>query len=86
MDEIRPRPLTNRRFRHQLHNYNFNQIPRRTLSPESFEEPIQLSTDYWWLPATRQPSKQHRDEFNNYSKSYLCNSIWWTNTNSVTYC
>src|SRR6185369_1390656 len=85
LDEIQPRPLTQRRSKHQLRDYDFNQIPRKTLSTEEFEEPIQLSTDYWWLPTLQQPSEQYREEFDNYSDQYLCNSVWWTNTNPTIY-
>jgi hypothetical protein len=83
LDEIQPQPLVNRRFRHQLHHYNFDFIPRRMLSHEEFEEPVYLSTDYWWLPTLQQPSGQHRNEFSNYSNSYLCNSTWWMDTNQA---
>jgi hypothetical protein len=86
LDEIQPKPLTQRKFKHQIRDYDFDQIPRKTLSPEEFEEPIQLSTDYWWLPTLQQPSERNRNEFNNYSDQYLCNSVWWMNTNPVTYC
>jgi hypothetical protein len=85
LDEIRPQPVSTRRFKHQLQDYDFQRIPRTRLNDEEFEEPIQLSDDYWWLPRIEQVSKQYREEFNNYSENYLCNSVWWTDTNPVIY-
>jgi hypothetical protein len=85
LDQIHPRPLKNYHQSYRRSDYNFYQIPRTRLSEEEFEEPIQLSDDYWWLSKLEQPSRRHKNEFNNYSKSYLCNSAWWMDTNPVTY-
>ena len=86
LDEIQPQPLTQKEdFKHQLRDYNFHKFQETRLRDEEFEEPIQLSDDYWWLPKLEQISKRYREEFNNYSEHYLCNSVWWTNTNPVTY-
>jgi hypothetical protein len=85
LNEPYPRPLSNRKFKYQPYHYNFDHIPRRKLTSEEFEEPIQLSDNYWWLPKLQQPSKRYLDEFNNNSDSYLYNSTWWMDTNPVTY-
>ena len=75
LDEIQPPLLLSRRFKHQLQDYDFQRIPRTRLSDEEFEESVQLFDDYWWLPKLEQTSKRYREEFNNYSKNYLCNSV-----------
>src|SRR6185312_1966321 len=35
----------------------------------------------WWLPLLEIPSQQLLDEYNNFSPTYLCNSVWWTTPN-----
>ena len=44
-----------------------------------------LNNIYWWLPKLQQPTQQHMDEFNNFSTSYLCNSVWWKDINPIQY-
>ena len=51
-----------------------------TTTPET-----KMNNTYWWLPKLEQPSQRHMNEFNNFSESYLCNSIWWENTNPIQY-
>jgi hypothetical protein len=46
--------------------------------PESVVHTIvELNNTYWWLPKLQQPSQQHMNEFNNFSRYHLSNSVWW---------
>ncbi|CAG8730703.1 24305_t:CDS:2, partial [Dentiscutata erythropus] len=53
------------------------------------ENTILFSTDLndlpWWLDLLKKPFEHYYREFNNFSKTYLCNSIWWETTNPVKY-
>jgi hypothetical protein len=84
LDQPNPRPLRNRNRSYRKDDYNYDQIPRQLLSSES-ANPVRFQNTPWWLPELEIPSQYYQDEFNNYSNHYLCNSIWWENTNPVQY-
>ena len=89
MDQLNPKPLKHRRFQYRKSDYNYTQIPRQQLREETFEinsiPEVGLDNTYWWLPKLEKPSKRYLEEFNNFSPYYLCNSVWWTNTNPIRY-
>ncbi|CAG8621412.1 2669_t:CDS:2, partial [Dentiscutata erythropus] len=37
----------------------------------------------WWLELLEKLSEHYYREFNNFSNTYLCNSIWWKTANPV---
>ncbi|CAG8600287.1 17020_t:CDS:2 [Dentiscutata erythropus] len=47
--------------------------------------PTDLNNFSWWLKLLERPSEHYYREFNNFSDTYLCNSIWWKTANPIRY-
>ena len=75
-----PLPKTQKPYPKRLYNNLY--IPRQSLEEPA---PAKLYNNFWWLDPLDDVSDYYRDEFNNYSDHYLCNSVWWMDTNPVTY-
>ncbi|CAG8755417.1 18322_t:CDS:1, partial [Dentiscutata erythropus] len=55
-----------------------NRLKRRI--NHSFNPELILSHP-WWLLVLETPIPRYKEEFNNFSRAYLCNAIWWEITN-----
>ena len=82
MNEPNPWPLPKTQKPYPKRLYNNLYIPRQPLEEPA---PVKLYNNFWWLDPLDDVSDYYRDEFNNYSDHYLCNSVWWMDTNPVRY-
>ncbi|CAG8623740.1 10006_t:CDS:2 [Dentiscutata erythropus] len=57
---------------------NRKRVKRRVNHP--FNPDLILSHP-WWLPVLETPTPRYKEEFNNFSRAYLCNATWWKTTN-----